>query len=388
MHQLFSPMNGKPFMGISHLKPNFNTSMVSLAVICAFLGLSACSPKQNTPEPIRAVKLMTVGASDLNVQGEYAAEVRARLETRLGFRVGGKILMRQVEVGQRVQAGQVLAQVDSQDFALAAQAAQAQVVGARSQRDLAAADFKRYEVLLAQNFISAAELERRSAVLKAAQATLDQAMAQAQTQSNQATYTQLTAPTAGVITGVEAEPGQVVAAGQPVVRLAQEGPRDAVFAVPEHVVGRLKLGQKMSASVGNTNQVVQGQVREIGASADPVTRTFTVKLGLVKAESLPLGITLNVHAPQLAGSQSDVIKVPTNAIRQEGAQTAVWIFDPQTSTITSQAVQVATADGNEVVIAAGLKPGQQIVSTGVHVLSPGQKVSVYNANAATSSQAK
>jgi RND family efflux transporter MFP subunit len=331
---------------------------------------------------------MTVGASDLNVQGEYAAEVRARLETRLGFRVGGKILMRQVEVGQRVQAGQVLAQVDSQDFALAAQAAQAQVVGARSQRDLAAADFKRYEALLAQNFISAAELERRSAVLKAAQASLDQAMAQAQTQSNQATYTQLTAPTAGVITGVEAEPGQVVAAGQPVVRLAQEGPRDAVFAVPEHVVGRLKLGQKMSASVGNTNQVVQGQVREIGASADPVTRTFTVKLGLVKAESLPLGITLNVHAPQLAGSQSDVIKVPTNAIRQEGAQTAVWVFDPQTSTVASQAVQVATADGNEVVIAAGLKPGQQIVSTGVHVLSPGQKVSVYNANAATSSQAK
>jgi RND family efflux transporter MFP subunit len=331
---------------------------------------------------------MTVGASDLNVQGEYAAEVRARLETRLGFRVGGKILMRQVEVGQRVQAGQVLAQVDSQDYALAAQAAQAQVVGARSQRDLAAADFKRYEALLAQNFISAAELERRSAVLKAAQATLDQAMAQAQTQSNQATYTQLTAPTAGVITGVEAEPGQVVAAGQPVVRLAQEGPRDAVFAVPEHVVGRLKLGQKMSASVGNTNQVVQGQVREIGASADPVTRTFTVKLGLVKAESLPLGITLNVQAPQLAGSQSDVIKVPTNAIRQEGAQTAVWIFDPQTSTVASQAVQVATADGNEVVIAAGLKPGQQIVSTGVHVLSPGQKVSVYNANAATSSQAK
>jgi hypothetical protein len=388
MHQLFSPMNGKPFMGISHLKPNFNTSMVSLAVICALLGLSACSPKQNTPEPIRAVKLMTVGASDLNVQGEYAAEVRARLETRLGFRVGGKILMRQVEVGQRVQAGQVLAQVDSQDFALAAQAAQAQVVGARSQRDLAAADFKRYEALLAQNFISAAELERRSAVLKAAQATLDQAMAQAQTQSNQATYTQLTAPTAGVITGVEAEPGQVVAAGQPVVRLAQEGPRDAVFAVPEHVVGRLKLGQKMSASVGNTNQVVQGQVREIGASADPVTRTFTVKLGLVKAESLPLGITLNVHAPQLAGSQSDVIKVPTNAIRQEGAQTAVWVFDPQTSTVASQAVQVATADGNEVVIAAGLMPGLQIVSTGVHVLSPGQKVSVYNANAASSSQAK
>jgi RND family efflux transporter MFP subunit len=360
----------------------------AVALMGVFLSLAACSPKQVAPEPIRAVKLMTVGASDLNVQGEYAAEVKARIESRLGFRVGGKILVRQAEPGQRVQAGQVLAEVDVQDYALAAQAAQAQVTGARSQRDLAAADFKRYEALLAQNFISAAELERRAAVLKAAQATLDQALAQAQSQSNQASYAKLAAPTAGVITGIEAEPGQVVSAGQPVVRFAQEGPRDAVFAVPEHVVGRLKMGQKMTASVGNTNQTVQGQVREIGASADPVTRTFTIKLALVKGESLPLGITLNVHAPQLAGSQSDVIKVPTNALRQEGTQTSVWVFDTQTSTVASQIVQVATADGNEVVIASGLKPGQQIVSTGVHVLSPGQKVSIFNANPAPATQVK
>ena len=139
------------------------------------LGIAACSPKQESPEPIRSVKLWTVGSTDLNVQGEYAAEVRARTESRLGFRVGGKILMRQAEPGQRVQAGQVLAEVDVQDYALAAQAAQALAIGARAQRDLAASDYKRYEALLAQNFISAAELERRSAVLKAAQSSLDQA---------------------------------------------------------------------------------------------------------------------------------------------------------------------------------------------------------------------
>ena len=136
--------------------------------------------------------------------------------------------------------------------------------------------------------------------------------------------------------------------------------------------------EKMSATLGSGPQTVQGQVREIGASADPVTRTFTVKLGLEKSDALPLGITLNVHAPQLAGSQSDVIKVPTSALRQEGQQTAVWVFDANTSTVTTQVVQVATAVGNDVVIAAGLKPGQQIVSAGVHVLSPGQKVTVYN----------
>lgn len=354
-----------------------------IGALSVALSLGACSGKKETPEPIRSVKLITVGASDLNVQGEYAAEVRARVESRLSFRVGGKILVRQVEAGQRVQAGQVLAEVDVQDYALAAQAAQAQVIGARSQRDLAAADFNRYEALLAQNFISAAELERRSATLKAAQASLDQALAQAQAQSNQAGYAKLMATASGVITGVEAEPGQVVSPGQPVVRFAQDGPRDAVFAVPEHVVGRLKLGQKMTATVGNGNQTVQGQVREIGASADPATRTFTVKLGLEKAEALPLGITLNVHAPQLAGSQSNVIKVPTSALRQEAQQTTVWLFDSASSTVSSQVVQVATADGNDVVIASGLKPGQQIVSAGVHVLSPGQKVTVYNPEALT-----
>jgi len=366
-------------------------SQLSIVLFVSFVlgwGLTACSPKQETAEPIRSVKLFTVAASDLNVQGEYAAEVRARTESRLAFRVGGKILMRQAEVGQRVQAGQVLAEVDVQDYALAAQAAQALVNGARSQRDLAAADFKRYEALLVQNFISAAELERRSTSLKAAQASLDQALAQAQAQTNQVGYAKLTATVSGVVTGVEAEPGQVVSAGQPVLRFAHDGPRDAVFAVPEHVVGRLKMGQKMTVSVGNTSQTIQGQVREIGAIADPATRTFTVKLGLDKAEALPLGITLNVQAPQLAGSLSDVIKVPTSALRQEANQTSVWIYDPQTATVASQVVQVATADGNDVVIASGLKPGQQIVSAGVHVLSPGQKVTVYNDATLTTPAAK
>jgi RND family efflux transporter MFP subunit len=364
--------------------PNNLNSGPALWLVCAMSSvmlLSACSPKKDAPEPVRSVKLTTVGASDLNVQGQYAAEVKARVESRLGFRVGGKIVQRQAEPGQRVQAGQVLAEIDVQDYALAAQAAQAQVIGARSQRDLAAADYKRYEALLAQNFISAAELERRSATLKAAQATLDQALALAQSQNNQASYAKLVASTSGVVTSTEAEIGQVVSAGQPVVRLAHDGPRDAVFAVPEQVVSRIKIGQKMTATLGNGQQTLQGQVREVGASADPLTRTFTVKLGLEKAEALPLGVTLNVNAPQLAGSQPNVIKVPTSALRQDGQKTAVWVFDAASSTVVSQVVEVATADGNDVVIASGLKPGQQIVSAGVHVLSPGQKVTIYKPDA-------
>jgi RND family efflux transporter MFP subunit len=373
------------------MTPNNLNSGPALWLVCAMSSvmlLSACSPKKDAPEPVRSVKLTTVGASDLNVQGQYAAEVKARVESRLGFRVGGKIVQRQAEPGQRVQAGQVLAEIDVQDYALAAQAAQAQVIGARSQRDLAAADYKRYEALLAQNFISAAELERRSATLKAAQATLDQALALAQSQNNQASYAKLVATTSGVVTSAEAEIGQVVSAGQPVVRLAHDGPRDAVFAVPEQVVSRIKIGQKMTAALGNGQQTLQGQVREVGASADPLTRTFTVKLGLEKAEALPLGVTLNVNAPQLAGSQPNVIKVPTSALRQDGQKTAVWVFDAASSTVVSQVVEVATADGNDVVIASGLKPGQQIVSAGVHVLSPGQKVTIYKPDASAPAAGK
>ena len=351
----------------------------TVASLAALLALSACSRPEAVQEPVRAVKVMTVGNSGLDMGGEFAAEVRARVESRLGFRVAGKISQRQAEMGQRVSAGAPLAQLDAADYQLAAQAAQAQVSGARTQRDVAQAEYKRYEGLRAQNFISSAELERREATLKAAQATLDQALAQAQNQGNQAAYTQLRADAPGVITAVEAEAGQVVAAGTPVFRLAHDGPRDAVFAVSESMVMKLQKGQVMQAVLGQGGPTLQGRIREIAGSADPVTRTYTVKLALDAGEKVPLGATVNVLAQGLKGSQSAVIKVPTSALRQEGKGSAVWVLDEAKMTVASQAVQVATADGNEVVIAAGLQPGQRIVTAGVHVLTPGQKVSLYKA---------
>ncbi len=351
----------------------------AIASVCVVLTMSACSRQEAAQEPIRAVKLLTVGGTQVNLQGEYAAEVRARVESRLGFRVGGKLVQRQAEVGQRVKAGQVLAQIDAQDYQLGAQAALAQVTAAQIQRDLALSDFKRFESLRAQNFISGAELERREATLKAAEATLSQAKAQAQAQTNQASYTHLNATTSGVVTGIEAEIGQVVAAGQAVLRLAHDGPRDAVFSVSEQAVMAFKAGQTMQAVLSSTGQVFKGVVREVGASADPVTRTYLVKLALEKAEPLPLGATLNVLAPQLPGSQSVAIKLPTSALRQEGAATAVWVLDEASMTVRSQPVQMGTVDGNQVVIASGLRAGQKVVSAGVHVLTPGQKVSEYGA---------
>ena len=352
------------------------------AALLALSLLSACSKPPPPAEPVRAVKLVTVGEARYASGHEYAAEVRARVESRLGFRVAGKIVRRAVEPGQRVQAGQLLAQLDARDYQLAADAAQAQVAAATTQRDLAAADLKRFQSLREQGFISGAEIERRSAQLKAAQATLEQARAQLASQGNQAGYTQLLADAAGVVTGVDAEVGQVVAAGTPVVRLAQDGPRDAVFAVPEDRVAAVRVGQPVTVRAWASDGEWQGSVREVAAAADPATRTYAVKVALA-GDAPPLGATVTV-LPQQSGAQGlPVIKLPTSALRQEGQGTAVWVYEPDSGSVRSQPVEVAGADGNQAVITAGLKPGMQVVASGVHVLAPGQKVAVYQPKTAT-----
>ena len=251
----------------------------------------------------------------------------------------------------------------------------------RSNRDLAAADYKRYKDLKEQNFISGAELERRDATLKAAQAQFEQAQSQLAVQGNQATYASLVADVSGIVTAVEAEPGQVVAAGTPVVRIAADGMRDVVFSVPEDKVTSIKPG--MLVKVRSWAQDAQtastaAKVREVSASADPTTRTYQVKLALDTKTPPPLGATVYVLPQGLGGAQGmPVIKLPTSALRQEGKSSAVWVLEKASMTLKSQVVQVATADGNEAVIASGLLPGMLVVSAGVHVLSAGQKVTIY-----------
>ena len=339
--------------------------------------LAGCSRVEPTPEPVRAVKVMTIGASTMQSQYEFSGEVRARVESRLGFRVGGKIIQRQAEMGQHVKAGAVLAQLDPQDYRLAAEAARAQVAAATTNRDLAAADFKRFQALREQNFISGAELERRESALKAAQAQLEQAQAQLASQGNQARYTALVADVSGVITAVEAEVGQVVAAGTPVVRIAADGPRDVVFSVPEDKVAAVRPGTDVAVRQWASDGRLAGRIREVAASADPVTRTYAVKVSLEPAAQPPLGATMSVAPQALNHVGAAVLKIPTSALRQEGQGSAVWVLDRATMTVKLQPVQVATADGNDAVIAAGLQPGMTIVTAGVHVLSPGQKVTLW-----------
>ncbi|MBC7719802.1 MAG: efflux RND transporter periplasmic adaptor subunit [Chitinophagaceae bacterium] len=341
--------------------------------------LLACSKTAPPEEPIRAVRVLTVGVDAFSANHEFAGEVRAKVESRLGFRVGGKIIKRQAELGQHVNAGQVLAQLDPQDYKLAADASRAQLRVAATNRDLAAADYKRYKALKDQNFISGAELERRDATLQAAQAQYEQAQSQLAVQGNQAGYASLVADVAGVVTATEAEPGQVVTAGAPVVRIAADGVRDVVFSVPEDKVVAIKPGMVVAIHGWAQDIQLTGKVREVAASADPVTRTYQVKVSFDgKDTAPPLGATVYA-VPQGMGATEGlrVIKLPTSALRRDGKVTAVWVLDKTSMTVKSQTVQIATADGNDAVIASGLKPGMQVVSAGVHVLSEGQKVSIY-----------
>lgn len=353
------------------------TLLTAAAGLAAALALGACSKPAPTEEPVRAVKVMAVGADSIHSGSEYAGEVRARVESRLGFRVGGKIIKRQAELGQRVKAGDVLAQLDPQDYQLSADAARAGLAAATTNRDLAAADLKRYRDLRDQNFISGAELERREATLKAAQAQLEQAQAQLSAQGNQTGYTRLVADVSGIVTSVDAEVGQVVAAGTPVVRIAQSGPRDVVFSVPEDKVAMIRTGSEAEVRGWAAGANVRGVVREVAASADPVTRTFAVKVALDAKNELPLGATVSVVPQALDRGGVQVIKLPTSAFRQDGKSSAVWVLDTASMTVKLQPVVIATADGNDVVVASGLQPGMQVVIAGVHVLSPGQKVTIY-----------
>jgi membrane fusion protein, multidrug efflux system len=367
------------------------TTYSSLALALALAlsaGLAACSRQEPAPEPVRAVRTMTVATDSAGGSHEYAAEMKARTESRLGFRVGGKIVRRQAEVGDSVKTGQVLAQLDPQDLKLAQDAARAGLAAAQTNLDLAAADFKRYKDLRDQGFISSAELERRDTALKSAQAQFQQARAQASVQGNQAAYAALVADTGGVITAISAEPGMVVSAGAPVLSLAHDGPRDVVFNVPEDRISELRalVGKPggLKVRLWGSNDLLEANVREVAAAADTTTRTFLIKADVGKAPvKLGQTATVVVDLPRVVG----VVRLPLTAVTELQGKTSVWVVekgsDKSSLVVRPQPIQVAGADGNTVVVSGGLNPGQTIVTAGVHVLNPGQKVKLYGANGPT-----
>ena len=356
------------------MRPALIVALAGLAV------LAACSKTETAPDPVRAVRTTTIAPQTAGGAYEYAGEIKSRTESRLSFRVGGKMLKRHVDLGDTVKAGQMLAQLDPQDLRLGQDAARAAVAMAQASYDQNAADFKRYKDLHEQGFIGPAELDRRDMALKTARAQLDQAKAQSNVQGNQASYAALLADASGVVTGVDVEPGMVVAAGTPVLRLAHDGPRDVVFAVPEDKVGLVKAmaaqpGRFKVRLWGGDAPALPATIREISAAADPVTRTFLIKADIGGTGGVRLGQTATVllELPQTAG----VTKLPLSALREEQGKSTVWLVDRASMTVKSQPVTLAGADGNDAVITSGLTAGQVVVTAGVHVLNPGQKVKFY-----------
>ena len=330
--------------------------------------LAACSEAPLPPAAPKLVRTMKVGAGDTALDGpdrSYSGEVRARIETTLGFRVAGKIVERRVDVGAAVKAGQVLARLDAADAGLQATQAEAQLA-------LAAADLARYRDLKARNYISASALDARETTFKAAEA-------QAALAKNQTAYTTLVADRNGVIGQVLAEPGQVVSVGQAVFRLAPDGEREIAIALPEGELAGFKLGQAAEVSFWAASvpaaRPLAGRLREVSPVADPATRTFAARVSLKDADPLlPLGMTATVRFPSGAPGATKLI-VPLTAIFQQGNQPAVWIVGAD-STVKLQAVSLSAYTDSGAVVTGGLAGGEQIVVAGVNLLTAGEKVRV------------
>ncbi|MHA6908649.1 efflux RND transporter periplasmic adaptor subunit [Ralstonia pseudosolanacearum] len=341
--------------------------------------LAGCSKEQPKAPEVRPVRTMTVVSEQAAGTVEFSGDVRPRVESRLGFRVPGKIITRLVDVGATVRKGQVLARLDPTDLALAQQSAQAQLQAAKTDRDLAASDLKRFSELFAKGFISAAEQQRHQANYDAAQARYDQAAAGYRNQSNQAAYATLEADADGVVTSVDAEVGQVVSAGQPVVRVAQTAEKEVVVGIPEDQVDALRKSPDVRVKLwADPSRSLPGKVREIAPAADPVTRTYTVKITVPNPPpDLKLGMTAVATFVRPGGGADSGgmgVRVPITALLQEQGKNEVWLYDAASQTVKPVPVTVGAPRDNVLLVTGGLSPGQTIVTAGVHLLKAGQRV--------------
>ncbi|MBY0557328.1 MAG: efflux RND transporter periplasmic adaptor subunit [Burkholderiaceae bacterium] len=326
---------------------------------------------------------MLLAASDVAIDAEFAGEVRARVESRLGFRVGGKIVARKVDVGTLVKKGQVLMQLDPQDLQLSQAQALAGLRAAETNRDLAKAELQRYQELRSKNFVSAAVLDAKDAAFKGAQANVDAAQAAYRGQSNQAGYAALVADIDGVVTAVDAEVGQVVAAGTPVVRVARQGEKEVVIGLPEDKVDSLRRVADVQVRLwADPQRTVAGKIREISPIADAATRTYTAKVSIPDTlADAKLGMTAVVLFNSKTASPQ--IKVPLTALFYEKSATSVWLVERNAVRLVP--VSVGAAVGNEIVLNSGVKAGQTVVTAGVHLLKPGQQVKILGQDAPAAS---
>lgn len=354
-----------------------NPRLLCFALVPAvLLGLAACGPAPVPMEDIRPVRAITVGMVPTIAKNTYAGEVRARQESVLAFRVGGKIVSRAVSVGETVKAGQVLARLDPTDLKLGDEAATAQVAAAQAQFGVAKNDLDRVKGLKQKGFASQGELDRFDAQYKAAKSQLQAALVQAEQVQNQTRYGVLSADADGVVMAVLAEAGQVMAPGQPVVQLARAGAIEVAAAIPEDRVNTLREDMPVRVALwAGGDKTYPGTVRELSSSADPLTRTYALRVAVpAPPPEMKLGMTASVTIPQQG--LPDLIHIPASAMVTLQGKAGVWVVEAEASTVRFRAVEFAGVEGNEVLVASGLKPGEVIATAGASYLREGQKVRV------------
>src|SRR5947208_3310844 len=302
----------------------------------------------------------------------FTGIVEARVQSDLGFRVAGKILQRSVDVGQRVQKGQPLMRLDPEDLRLSAAAQQANVEAARAKYTQAKADETRSGMLVKSGVISPREYDQDRAALDSAKAQLEAAEAQERVSNNSSEYAILLADADGVIVRTLSEPGQVVAAGQTVIQLAHDGPREALINLPEGVLP--DLGAIASARLYGQDQMYQARLRQLSDAADPASRTFEARYVLEgEAASAPLGstVTITLLTKQTPGNKS--VLVPVAALYDRVSGPGVWIVNDK-SEVKFRSVKIASIGQEEVVVSHGVDAGEKVVALGAHLLHEGQVV--------------
>jgi multidrug efflux system membrane fusion protein len=360
---------------MSKIGPKFT---VTAAVLASALLLTACEQPAAPPEPIRPVRVITAAPQVYESRSGYTGEVRARYETNLAFRVGGKIVARYVEIGSEVKKGALLARLDPEDTRLAIQNARAQMSAAQANFNQAQTELGRYRKLFDSKVVSQAELDRRQNTYNTAEAQLDSARSQMRVAQNQMDYTELHADADGVVTAIGVESGQVVAAGQTVMKIARPEEKEVVFNVAENRLDELRQATAIAISLwAQPDKEYAGVVREIAPGADPATRTYAVKVSVRTPPSgMRLGMTATVSIVRRA--DASVVALPLAALYQDGDQPAVWIYvggeGAEQGKVELRRVKVAAYIEKAVLIADGLKAGDKVVTAGVHKLIPGQVV--------------
>jgi membrane fusion protein, multidrug efflux system len=345
-----------------------------LVLLAIAIVLASCKPDTKVEAPeIRPVRTVTAAKGAAGETVVLTGHVQAEDEPALAFRIAGRMIERPVNVGDRVEAGQVLAKLDPENELNELRSAESTLAAAQGQLTYARGDFERQRQLLANGHTPRARFDQSQNALQSAQSQVDDAEARLRIARDRVSWTTLEADAPGTVTARGAEPGEVVQAGQMIVRLARQGGRDAVFDVPAQLLRSAPSDSEITVRLTDDPSVTAtGRVREIAPQADPVTRTFEVKVGLSDPpEAMRLGATVTGSVKL---ESEPVISIPASALTELNRQPAVWIVDPKNLTVSMRNVELLRHDPGTVVIAQGLDTGDIVVTAGIQALHPGQKV--------------